>query len=119
MGGAGIFGDGAGPSGQMSKDQIDSKLAELFAKGTLPDDIRGAGLSKINYKDTGITVSHKTTKRRHGHNKADGRKRHHPIYDAQAKIGEAPMFEGARRENMLYLYNLASQLSHTVSGQNA
>ena len=114
-----IFGGGAGPSGTMTPAQIDNKLAELFAKGTLPDGIRSAGLSTINYKDTGIVVKAPHGRRRHGHMKNDNRKRHHPIYDAQAEVGEAPMFEGARRENMLYLYNLASQLTHTVKGENA
>ena len=117
-----IFGDGAGPvTGMSDNAEVDKKLAHLFAKGTLPKEIRDAGLTQINYKDEdGVDAPAPAhSRKRHGHIRNDNRKRHHPIYDAQAEVGEAPMFEGARRENMLYLYNLASQLTHTVKGENA
>ncbi len=33
---------------------------------------------------------------------------HHPIYEQQeGNIGAAPMFEGAMRDNQLYLFNVA------------
>lgn len=44
--------------------------------------------------------------------------RHHPIYDVQTEVSEAPMFEGARRDNMLYLYQLSSSLTHKVNGED-
>lgn len=38
---------------------------------------------------------------------------HHPIYEQQeGEIGAAPMFEGAMRDNQLYLFNLSWQLSN-------
>jgi len=41
---------------------------------------------------------------------------HHPIYEQQGgEIGAAPMFEGAMRDNQLYLYNVASQLDNLVT----
>ena len=41
---------------------------------------------------------------------------HHPIYEQQGgKIGAAPMFEGAMRDNQLYLFNVASQISNLAN----
>ena len=38
----------------------------------------------------------------------DGVQHHHPIYEQQeGNIGAAPMFEGAVRDNQLYLFNVA------------
>ena len=38
---------------------------------------------------------------------------HHPIYEQQeGEPGAAPMFEGAMRDNQLYLFNVASQVSN-------
>lgn len=76
----------------------DEQLAKIFEQATISNKLKQAGLTHINYP-------YKTL-------------RHHPIYDAQTRVGEAPIYEGARRENMLYLYNLASQLTHTVKGQD-
>ena len=43
-------------------------------------------------------------------------KGHHPIYEQQdGKIGAAPMFEGAVRDNQLYLFNVAWQLDNLVT----
>lgn len=41
---------------------------------------------------------------------------HHPIYEQQGgEIGAAPMFEGAMRDNQLYLFNIASQISNLAN----
>ena len=41
---------------------------------------------------------------------------HHPIYEQQdGEIGAAPMFEGAMRDNQLYLFNVAWQLDNLVT----
>ena len=43
-------------------------------------------------------------------------KGHHPIYEQQdGEIGAAPMFEGAVRDNQLYLFNVAWQLDNLVT----
>ena len=42
-------------------------------------------------------------------------KSHHPIYEQQESAGEAPMFEGAVRDNMFYLFNVASQISNLTN----
>ena len=42
-------------------------------------------------------------------------KAHHPIYEQQESAGEAPMFEGAVRDNMFYLFNVASQISNLTN----
>lgn len=40
---------------------------------------------------------------------------HHPIYEQQEELGGAPMFEGAMRDNSLYLYDLASKVDNAFT----
>ncbi len=86
-----------------SDNKLDDVLARLFEKATIPETLGELTKYGTNYVHQGNRVK---------------QTRHHPIYDAQSAVGVAPMFEGARRDNMLYLYNLASQLTHKVKGQN-
>ena len=87
-------------------NDIDAKLAKMFARSTVTKEQVREGMRTINYKGTKSFSPSDFT-------------RHHPIYDAQTEAGEAPMFEGARRENMLYLYNLSSKLANKVKGLNS
>lgn len=83
-------------------NNIDYILAELFNAATLDGEL--SNLEKINYlkiKDEQNTNLY-----------------HHPIYDAQTEVGEAPMFEGSRRDPMIYFYQLASSLSQLINGQD-
>lgn len=41
--------------------------------------------------------------------------KHHPIYDQQVGLAAAPMFEGAMRDNSLYLYDLASKITNATT----
>lgn len=40
---------------------------------------------------------------------------HHPIYEQQEDLGGAPMFEGAMRDNSLYIYDLASKVTNAFT----
>ena len=53
---------------------------------------------------------------KHGVGPRSTMKSHHPIYEQQkGKIGAAPMFEGAVRDNQLYLFNVAWQIDNLVT----
>lgn len=45
--------------------------------------------------------------------------KHHPIYDQQVELGAAPMFEGAMRDNSLYLYDLASKITNATTSDTS
>ncbi len=40
---------------------------------------------------------------------------HHPIYEQQEDLGGAPMFEGAMRDNSLYLFDLSSKIQNAFT----
>lgn len=81
---------------------IDLILTELFNKATLDGELEF--LKEINYLKLKKNPSTNLY--------------HHPIYDAQTEVGEAPMFEGSRRDPMIYLYQLASSISNLVNGKD-
>lgn len=67
-------------------------IKKLFAASTYTQEEKDAGIHSPSYL------------------------RHHPIYEQQdGEVGAAPMFEGAIRDNMLYLFNVAWQIDNLAS----
>ena len=79
-----------------ANDRNNEWIRRLFAASTYTDEEKQAGISSPYYLTKPV--------------------RHHPIYEQQdGQVGSAPMFEGAVRDNLLYLFNVAWQVDNLAT----
>lgn len=93
---------------RLNNNNLDTQIKALFDASTYTEDEINAGIKQDSASNPRLAKMKKPMN--------ISILEHHPIYEQQeGEVGAAPMFEGAMRDNQLYLFDVAWQLDNLAT----